>query len=264
MSEEIQREQFRKVLTGEHPELTKMRVRFKHLPSDPRCKLCWAPFSGVGGALVRHFGFGRFPGNPAICQNCISQYRKTGVTGAEIPVTLLFADIRGSTGIGERLSPTGFHDFLVYFYRLGSTAILDNGGIVDKLVGDEVIGLFFGGVSGPRHAAAAIAAATDLVARAGRADATPMGPIPIGAGVHTGTAFVGPTGPEGLIDDFTALGDPVNTSARLASAAAAGELLVSVDAAEAAGTVPADAERRTLEVRGREATIDVLVLRPTA
>ncbi len=90
-----------------------------------------------------------------------------------------------------------------------------------------------------------------------------MGSIPIGAGVHTGIAYVGPTGPEGLVDDFTALGDPVNTSARLASAAAAGELLVSVDAAEAAGTVPVGAERRTLELRGREATIDVLVLHPT-
>ncbi len=152
----------------------------------------------------------------------------------------------------------------MYFYRLGSAAILDHSGIVDKLVGDEVIGLFFGGVSGPHHAAAAIEAAIDLVARAGRADATPSGPIPIGAGVHTGIAYVGPTGPEGLIDDFTALGDPVNTSARLASAAAAGELLVSVDAAEAAGTVASDAVRRTLEVRGREATIDVVVLHPTA
>jgi len=263
MPDAMSNEDFRRILTGEHPDLARIRVNLKRIPSSPR-KLCNAPFGGAGGAVMKHFGFGRFPGNPAICQNCISQYRKTGVTGAEIPVTLLFADIRGSTGIGERLSPTAFHDFLVFFYRLGSAAILDNGGIVDKLVGDEVIGLFFGGVSGPRHAAAAIAAATDLVARAGRADATPMGPIPIGAGVHTGTAFVGPTGPEGLIDDFTALGDPVNTSARLASAAAAGELLVSVDAAEAAGTVPADAERRTLEVRGREATIDVLVLRPTA
>ena len=263
MPDAMSNEDFRRILTGEHPDLARIRVNLKRIPSSPR-KLCNAPFGGAGGAVMKHFGFGRFPGNPAICQNCISQYRKTGVTGAEIPVTLLFADIRGSTGIGERLSPTAFHDFLVFFYRLGSAAILDNGGIVDKLVGDEVIGLFFGGVSGPRHAAAAIAAATDLVARAGRADATPMGPIPIGAGVHTGTAFVGPTGPEGLIDDFTALGDPVNTSARLASAAAAGELLVRVDAAEAAGTVPADAERRTLEVRGREATIDVLVLRPTA
>ena len=64
------------------------------------------------------------------------------------------------------------------------------------------------------------------------------------------------------MDDFTALGDAVNTTARLASAAAAGELLVSVAAADAAGDLPTDAERRTLEVRGREATIDVIVLRP--
>ncbi len=63
--------------------------------------------------------------------------------------------------------------------------------------------------------------------------------------------------------DFTALGDAVNTTARLASAAAAGELLVSVAAAEAAGRPTAGAERRTLEIRGREATLDVVVLRPT-
>jgi adenylate cyclase len=264
MPESWTNEDFRQILTGEHPGFATFRNNLKRIPSSPRCKLCNAPFGGPGGAVMKHFGFGRFPGNPAICQNCISQYRKMGVTGAEIPVTLLFADIRGSTGIGERLSPTGFHDFLVHFYRLGSAAILDNGGIIDKLVGDEVIGLFFGGISGPRHAAAGIAAATELVARAGRADATPMGSIPIGAGIHTGIAYVGPTGPEGTVDDFTALGDAVNTTARLASAAAAGELLVSVDAAEAAGVEASDAERRTLDVRGREATIDVVVLHPGA
>jgi adenylate cyclase len=257
-------EEYQRILTGEHPGLAKFRANLKRIPSSPRCKLCNAPFGGAGGAVMKHFGFGRFPGNPAICTNCISQYRKLGVIGAEIPVTLLFADIRGSTGFGERLSPTGFHDFLVPFYRLGSASILDHDGLVDKLVGDEVIGLFFGGVSGPGHAAAAIAAAVDLVARAGRPDATPMGSIPIGAGVHTGIAYVGPTGPEGTVDDFTALGDAVNTAARLASAAVAGELLVSVDAAEAAGTVASGAERRTLEVRGREATIDVVVLHPAA
>ena len=262
MSEEIQREQFRKVLTGEHPELTKMRFRFKHLPSDPRCKLCWAPFSGVGGALVRHFGFGRFPGNPAICQNCISQFRKSGVSAAEIPVTLLFVDIRGSTGIGERLTATQFSDYLGRFYRLGSKAILDHDGLVDKVVGDEIISLFFGGVSGDHHARAGLDAAIELMSRAGQPDATTQGPIPVGGALHTGNAVVGPTGPEHVVDDFTALGDAVNTTARLASAAAAGELLVSVAAAEAAEDLRPDAERRTLDVRGREATIDVVVLRP--
>jgi adenylate cyclase len=262
MSEEWQREEYRKVLLGEHPVLTKMRFRFKHMPSDPRCKLCWAPFSGVGGALVRHFGFGRFPGNPAICENCISQFRKSGMTGVEIPVTLLFVDIRGSTALGERLTPTEFSDYLGRFYRLGSRAILDHDGLVDKVVGDEIIGLFFGGVSGEHHARAGLDAAIDLMSRAGQPDATPQGPIMVGGGLHTGDAVVGPTGPENVVDDFTALGDAVNTTARLASAAAAGELLVSSAAAEAAGDLPTDAERRTLEVRGREATIDVVVLRP--
>jgi adenylate cyclase len=130
-------------------------------------------------------------------------------------------------------------------------------------VGDEIIGLFFGGVSGPHHTRAGLAAAIELVSRAGRTDATTQGPIAVGAALHTGDAYVGPTGPANAVEDFTALGDVVNTTARLASAAAAGELLVSVAAAEAAGDVPPGAERRTLDLRGREATVDVVVLRPT-
>ena len=234
------------------------------LPADPRCKLCLAPFGGAAGAVLRHFGFGRYPGNPAMCTNCIRQYSKHGVTGAEIPISLLFADVRGSTGIGERLSPTEFRAFLSHFYEIGSKAILGHNGLVDKLVGDEIIGLFFGGVSGPHHAAAAIAAGRELIERVGRADATPSGAIPLGGGVHTGIAYVGPTGPAGAVDDFTALGDVVNTTARLASAAAAGELLVSVDVATEAEAATTGLERRTLDVRGREATIEVLVVRPAA
>jgi len=262
MSDESPQEEFRKVLIGEHAGLIKRRGLFRHLPANPRCKLCWAPFGRPGGAVVRHFGYSRFPGNPAICQNCISQFRKVGMTGAEIPVTLLFVDIRGSTALGERLTPTEFRDYLGRFYRLGSKAILDHDGLIDKVVGDEIIGLFFGGVSGPEHAHAGLAAAIQLMSSAGRRDASPQGPILVGGALHTGEAFVGPTGPENVVDDFTALGDAVNTTARLASAAAAGELLVSVAAADAAGDLLTEAERRTLEVRGREATIDVIVLRP--
>ena len=232
------------------------------VPTDPRCKLCAAPFGGLGGAVLQHFGFKRFPGNPSMCSRLHHEVRPMGVKGAEIHVTLLFADIRGSTGLGERLPPTEFRDYLDRFYRIGTEAILRNDGIVDKLVGDEVIGLFFGGVSGPRHAAAAIAAATDLLERCAARGATPTGPIPVGAGVHTGLAYVGATGPEGAVDDFTALGDIVNSTARLASAAAGGELLVSTAAAAAAGRGDEAGEHRQLELRGRHEPLEVLVLRP--
>jgi adenylate cyclase len=255
-------EEIRSFLTGESRDLAEQRKRFQRIPTNPRCKMCAAPFAGPGGFVFRMAGFGRFPGNPALCRMCITQMRKRGMSGVEIPVSLLFSDIRGSTAMGERMRPTDFHAFLDRFYHLASDAILEHDGLVDKIVGDEVIGLFFGGVSGPRHAAAAIDAAVDLAERVGRSDATPSGAIPAGTAIHTGEAFVGATGPEGAVDDFTALGDVVNATARLASAAGAGEVIVSLVAADAAGLLLDGLERRTVDIRGRSEPIEVIVLNP--
>lgn len=254
-------EGFRDVMTGKHPGLARQRKWFRRIPSSPRCKLCAAPFQGVGGFVLRPMGFRQYGGNPSMCSKCIVEMRREGVTGVEIPVTLVFSDVRGSTAMGERMSPSDFHELLHHFYELATKAVLGHDGIVDKIVGDEVIGLFFGGVSGPEHSALAVSAALDMADRAARSDATPMGPIPVGTAVHCGDAFVGPTGPAGVVEDFTALGDVVNTTARLASAAAAGEVLVSTTTTEAAGTEVDGLERRRLPIRGREATIDVVVLR---
>ena len=248
-------------LSGEDPGLARMRRVLRRLPHGPHCKLCAAPFEGPAGAILRHVGFARFPGNPAICSACIKSLNKFGVFGAEIAVSLLFADIRGSTGIGERSSPTAFRAYLDRFYGLSSSAILDNDGIVDKFVGDEVIGLFFVGISGAEHTAAAVRAARALLDDVGRPDASDSGPIPVGAAVHTGYAFVGSTGAGAAVNDFTALGDVVNTTARLASEAAAGELLVSIEAARAVDLDSPSQDHRTLTVRGRAETVEVVALR---
>jgi adenylate cyclase len=264
MGKPTPQEEMHEFLTGYSRVSTQMRRVFRRLPSAPNCKICAAPFAGPGGAVLRHVGFGRFAGNPTICNFCIKDLQRMGVQGAEIPVTLLFADIRGSTAIGERLSPTDFRAYLNRFYRLASEAVLAGDGLVDKFVGDEVIGLFFGGITGDRHAAAAMAAGRSLLSQVGRADATPSGPIPVGAAVHTGMAFVGSTGTDDVVSDFTALGDAVNTTARLAGEAASGELLVSIEAATAAGTDTSGLERRTIEVRGRTEPVEVVAIRITA
>jgi len=261
MGKPTPQQQMHEFLTGYNGASAMMRRVFSRVPSGPNCKICAAPFAGPGGAVLRHVGFGRFAGNPTICNFCIKDLQRMGAQGAEIPVSLLFADIRGSTAIGERLSPTDFGAFLNRFYRIASEAVLASDGIVDKFVGDEVIGLFFGGISGDQHAAAAVAAGRSLLLRSGRADATSTGPIPVGAAVHTGKAFVGSTAADDVVSDFTALGDAVNTTARLASEAASGELLVSVEAATAAGTYTSDLERRTIEVRGRTEPIEVVAMR---
>jgi adenylate cyclase len=254
-------EAMRGFLSGQDPSLARFRRVMRRIPHGPNCKMCAAPFEGPGGAVLKHFGFGRFPGNPSICGACIRDLNKLGVFGAEIEVSLLFADIRGSTGIAEHLTPTEFRAVLDQFYRLSSAAILDHDGIVDKFVGDEVIGLFFIGISGAEHTAAAITAAQALLDAVGQADATDRGPIPVGAAVHTGEAFVGSTGSAGAVNDFTALGDVVNTTARLAAEAAAGEVLVSIEAAAAAKLDSAGLEHRTLSVRGRSDAVHVVALR---
>ena len=152
-------EQVRSALMGENARLLKRRRVFRRLPSPPRCKLCAAPFAGIGGLVLRHVGFARSPGNPALCTKCLGKLRKQGMSGVEMPVTLLFSDVRGSTAMGERMRPSEFHAFLDQFYRLASEAIVRGDGLVDKVIGDEVVALFFGGISGPNHAAAAVGAA---------------------------------------------------------------------------------------------------------
>ncbi|HEX7950985.1 MAG TPA: adenylate/guanylate cyclase domain-containing protein [Candidatus Limnocylindrales bacterium] len=218
--------------------------------------MCLAPFGGVGGFLLRPW-FGPWERNAQLCKSCIGTLVKTGVGGAEVPVSLLFADIRGSTRLGERLRPAEFSKLLNAFYRLAAEAITSNDGIVDKFVGDEAIGLFLPAFAGPDHASKAIAAGRALIASTGRPDASGQGPIPIGAGVNTGVAFVGTFGSSEQISDFTALGDAVNTTARLASLASAGELLVSVAAAERGGMAVTGLERRIVDVRGRESALEV-------
>lgn len=262
MGHENPEEEWRQILAGEHRAVLSMRRAFRRIPAAPRCKLCHAPFAGPGGFVLRPW-FGPWERNAQLCKSCMRQLLKTGIGGAEVEISLLFADIRGSTSLGERLRPAEFSAVMSAFYRLGAHSITEADGIVDKFVGDEVIGLFIPGYAGRDHAGRAIAAGTALIAAAGRADATVNGPIPVGVGIHTGIAFVGTIGSSEQISDFTALGDTVNTTARLASLAAAGEILVSSATVDSAGRAIAGSERRTVEVRGREATLDVFAARPT-
>ena len=122
-------------LSGEDAGMVRFRHVMRRIPHGPNCKLCAAPFEGPGGAVLRHFGFARFPGNPSICGSCIKDLNKLGVLGAEIQANLLFADIRGSTGIGERMTPTEFRAFLDSFYQLSSRTILDNASMSGREMG---------------------------------------------------------------------------------------------------------------------------------
>ena len=183
--------------------------------------------------------------------------------GATVEGAMLFADIRGSTSLAERMSPAEFHALLDRFFATATRVIFKHDGYIEKFVGDEVVALFFPLLSGARFVAQAVAAAEDLLRATGHEDAA--GPwVPVGAGVHAGPAWFGVVG-EGRHVEFTAVGDTVNVAARLAAQAQAGEVLVTASAAAASELDPG-LVRRTLELRGKDAALEVISIRvgPTA
>jgi adenylate cyclase len=248
---------WRGVLTGTQPMLRRGRGVFMRLPGEARCKLCAAPFGGPAGRLMRLVGKGPWPKNPRYCGSCFSFLTKHR-GGAEIDCTLLFADVRGSTSMAEQMRPSEVHGLMDRFFRVAAQVLVDHDAIVDRFVGDQTIGIFVPALTGAEHAARGIRAAVALLAATGHPGGAPW--IPIGAGVHTGVAFVGCVGSETHVD-LTALGDTVNIAARLASAAGPGEVLVTMDAARAARLEPADFERRDLVLKGKSEPVGVLAMR---
>jgi adenylate cyclase len=243
-------------LTRGHSKERAGRRVFKLIPQDPRCRLCAAPFSGVGAPLMRLIGKKPSDKNPNWCGSCFT-FMTDNRGGAEIECTLLFADIRGSTTLAEGMAPADFRRVMDRFYDTAAAVVFDHDGIVDKFVGDELVAMFFPLLSGPRHAARGIDAASALLRATGHTD--PAGPwVPLGAGVHTGMAWVGAVG-AGTHTTMTALGDAVNTPARLASAAGAGEILVTTDAATAAG-LDSSLERKLLDLKGKQEPVQVVRL----
>ena len=230
------------------------------LPSAPRCKMCTSPFGPPLGPILRVVGKGRWPGNPAYCGGCFRDlYRHR--EGAEIECSLFFADIRGSTGLAERLSAAKFRVLLDRFYATAADVLVRHEAVVDKFVGDEVVAIFVPALTGGRHAHQAVDAGLELLRATGHGTPAPW--LPIGIGVNTGTAYVGAVGTAEHVE-FTALGDAVNVTARLAPAAAAGELLITEASAAAAGLALPGRERRRLDLKGKSEATDVLVLDATA
>ncbi|TAK13561.1 MAG: adenylate/guanylate cyclase domain-containing protein [Anaerolineae bacterium] len=247
---------------GEVAAFNKKRKLFYSLPSNTRCKFCYAPFRGIGGAVVRTI-YGTRPSrvNPHMCNAC-DDFADKYQGGVEIVLSMLFADIRGSTTLAESMPPAEFRRLIDRFYKVSTHILTEHDSAVDKLAGDQVSGYFLPGFA-TDHAGAALRAAEELLRATGHG--SPEGPwVGVGVGVHTGNAFYGAVGQTGGMVDVTALGDNVNVTARLASSAAAGEILTTPTTLQAAGRSTAGLEMRRLELKGKSEPVDVYVLHAPA
>jgi class 3 adenylate cyclase len=248
------------LLAGDDSSLSLLQRTFRKVPSPPRCKLCEAPFSGPYAPLFRLLGFRRWALNQQICRFCVrGMERHRG--GAEVDVSLVYVDIRGSTTLAEQMTVREFTDAINRYLAVVCLAVDSENGLIDHMAGDGVMAMWvpgFVGTDHPRHAVlAALRLARDIQTTVDFGDG-----FPAGVGVHTGRAYVGVVGETGS-RDFTVIGDPPNTTARLSAAAGAGDVVMSEEIVAAAGVDTAPLERRLLDLKGKAAPVPAWVWRAT-
>lgn len=174
--------------------------------------------------------FGRY-----VAPQIVNQILEQGEEGLKLGgskrlVTVLFVDIRGFTTMSEKMSPEQVVEILNEYLNLCATSIMDNEGTLDKFVGDATMAIFNAPIDLEQHALKAVKTALQmkhgslelekkLQERFGRA-------VKFGIGINTGYAVVGNIGCNFRMD-YTAIGDTVNTSARLESNAKPGQILIS-------------------------------------
>jgi adenylate cyclase len=240
-------------------EIRQRRI-FRLFPSDAKCKWCEVPFDHPASPLLELI-FHKKPSimNPRFCNVC-DDFATKFVGGAEIELTMLFADVRGSTSLAEGMKATEFRNLINRFYQAATKILINSDAMIDKLIGDEVTAFYLPGPAGQDYAAKAVRAGEEILIQTGHNDA--KGPwVPVGVGIHTGVAYVGAVGATDGMVDITALGDAVNVAARLASSAKAGEILVSEETLRAAKIDSTQLEKRKLELKGKSETFDVRVMK---
>ncbi|MBI1766725.1 MAG: FHA domain-containing protein [Acidobacteria bacterium] len=171
----------------------------------------------------------RFLPQPAV-EEILRSPDKVKLGGTRQQITALFADVRGFTPLTERSTPEVIVTLLNRYFSLASEIIFKHGGTLDKYIGDSLMALFGAPYESEQQATQAVRAAIELqrsmpAFNAGlQRDGLPT--VAIGIGINTGQAIVGYVGSETRLD-YTAIGDAVNTAARLESQAKPGQIIVS-------------------------------------
>ena len=229
------------------------------LPGDPHCHECGIPMTGLGGNILRFMGSAPSSFSPKLCSACEQSARHYEV-GAEVELTMIFADVRDSTPLAESRGTMGFKEIIQRFYKETSRVLIEHNGMVNRLMGDQVIALFVPRFAGKDHPGVALHAAQELLSVTGHGD--PNGPwVSVGVGIHTGTAYVGAVGAADGVTEIAVLGSAANTCARLASNAATGEILISEESIKSGNLEVSRLESRSLALKGIAQSVIVRVMK---
>src|SRR6476660_3773936 len=183
--------------------------------------------------------------------------------GVNQEVTVMFADIRGFTTMSEAMEPARVVEILNEYFTRVTDVIFDNGGTLDKYIGDAVMAVFGAPISKGNDAANAVNSAIQiqrLLIELNRDAAARQWPeLRVGIGINTGSAIAGNIGSPRRLD-YTVVGDAVNTAQRLMTNAPGGQILISESTAKKLGKTgkTIDLERLPeLKVKGRSEAVPV-------
>ncbi|MBI1884864.1 MAG: adenylate/guanylate cyclase domain-containing protein [Chloroflexi bacterium] len=166
--------------------------------------------------------------------------------------------MRGYTAIAEPESPEEVARVMNRFYALAIDALTSRDAVIDKLVGDQVMGLFIPGFAGRQYVDKMVSAAEALLHGVGYPSREGSW-LPLGVGLDHGLAWVGNVG-SGEVKDFTALGDVVNTAARLQAEARGGQIVMSERVYEAVGQRYPEAVTVSLQLKGKSEPVPARVI----
>lgn len=201
---------------------------------------------------------------PEIVRELLKEGEALELGGKQVEIAVLFVDVRGFTTMSEALEPPEVVEILNRYLTLISDCILNNHGTLDKFVGDAAMAFWGAPLPQEDHVMLACRAAMDMVegsealsqellAQYGRT-------VAFGVGVHVGPAVVGNIGSPKRMD-YTAIGDTVNTSARLEANAPGGTVYISRAVADALeGRIRAESLGDTIKLKGKKDGFEILTL----
>jgi hypothetical protein len=183
---------WRGILRGESPLAMGQRVGrrvFSLVPAPQRCKFCNAPFRGSYAGIFNRLGYTPSRKNPRICERCIERAPEGG---DQVPLSVLFADVRGYTTLAEQLTSLETTALLHRFYQVASDALLAHDAILGQIAGDEVMAIFVPGLAGSGYPRQAVDAGVSLLRRLGYGSTGRW--LNVGIEICTGEEYVGNVG----------------------------------------------------------------------
>jgi adenylate cyclase len=201
--------------------------------------------------------------NPNMCNLCETMFKHIKKSSqVHVPLTILFADIRGYTTMSELVDSPEMIRLLSHFYEQSGEAVWERDGIVNKLIGDAVLAIFNFPIERDNHVENAVLAGLALQESCAslcsiERDERQLS-VGVGIGIHTGNAAIGDVGQ--ACRDFTAVGSVVNLASRLQGAACPGEVLVTESVYERVAEQFPNAQKRVCQLKGLEQPVSAWVL----